>query len=87
MKARITEHDDRLELVIDCETYEEHILLKAFLREHATARYVPISEHRAGGDWSLTLGQCGCEARMLAREAFGSLIESEVNGMKDGKGG
>lgn len=62
MKAMIKEHDDRLELVVSCDSYDEHILLKAFLREHATTSFVPISTH-ANGHWALTLGACRCEER------------------------
>ena len=70
MKAKIHEHDNQLELVIECETYEEHMLVNAFLREQEhelASKYqpsgvLPISNN-PNGRWTLTLGSCRCEQR------------------------
>lgn len=73
MKASISEHDSKLELNIDCESYEEHMLLNAFLREHKFAfegsEVLPISDHKGGVHWSITLGSCECEARARGRKS------------------
>lgn len=75
VKVALKEHDGRLEMVVTAETYEEHMLVNAFIREQeheAERRYqptgwLPISDN-PNGHWSLTLGSCECRERMRRAE-------------------
>ena len=66
MRVKIREHDGKLEMVVTAESYEEHILVRAFLREQGGVA-LPISTN-PNGQWSLTLGSCKCEQYMREAE-------------------